>query len=273
MGDNVRWKEPVDLTDIDATADAMEEEHKILNRLRFLIIRGPAGVGKTYGGLVWAKQNKYDVFIQECSGDMGYYDMIGSNMFDGKGGAIYNAGVVASAVHNASEGKPTLLVLDEINMLPQTVLKEVGSLFDFRQAVETPIGRMTAKKEMNPDGSVKTFYLKIIGTANSEAESAGFELDVALQSRAMIVTLEAKEMARRLKKAQLADDASCRLIGETNGVFSLREIEQVQALSQEFGPEKAMKLVVNKYTNPERQKLVRNAVMMVFGPEAGSKMV
>jgi hypothetical protein len=147
-------------------------------------------------------------------------------------------------------------------LLPQTVLKDIGSIFDFRKAVETPIGRLYGNGN-----------LKVIGTANSEQESAGFELDIALQSRALIYNIDAKEMSKRLQKAGMVDELTAKLISETDGVFSLREAQQVLALSPIYGPQKAMKIVVNKFTNEERKKLVTNSVIAVLGEERGKKLI
>jgi len=262
MGNNVNWKQPVKLDDIETNFNSLDEELKSLDGWDFIIVRGPAGIGKTYGSLEWAKVKSHDAFVQECSGDMGFFDLVGSWMFDGQAGAVYQAGIVASAMMNAQNGKPTLLVMDEINLLPQTVLKDIGSIFDFRKAVETPIGRIYGNGN-----------LKIVGTANSEQESAGFELDVALQSRATIFTLDAKEMSKRLLKAGMVDELTAKLIAETDGIFSLREAQQVLALSPIYGPQKAMKIVVNKFTNDERKKVVTNAVIAVLGEERGRKLI
>jgi MoxR-like ATPase len=261
MGD-AKWKTPVCLDDVTTEFNSLEEELKALNGWDCLIVRGPAGIGKTYSALEWAKQNGWEAFVQECSGDMGYFDLVGSFSLDGSGGMVYYAGVVASAMHNAQEGKKTLLVMDEINLLPQAVLKAIGSVFDFRKAVETPVGRLYGNGNF-----------RVVATMNSEAESAGFDLDDALQSRFLVITLDAGEMSKRFLKAGMVDELTSKLIKETEGAFSLREAQQVIALSPIYGPQQAMKMVVNKYTNEDKRKLVTNAVLLVLGEERGKKLI
>lgn len=271
-GQPANWKSPV--TFVPGTVynvetkqemspvNFLDEELRALEGVDFLILRGPAGIGKTYGPSLWAHQNGYEIFIQECSGDMGYYDLIGSNTMGETGGMVFQAGVVASAMKNAQDGKKTMLVLDEVNLLPEAVLKAIGSVFDYRKAVETPIGRLYGNGN-----------LKIVGTCNSEQESAGFELDIALQSRAIIFHLEAEEISKRFIREKMVPSKTGRLIGASDGAFSLREVQQVMQLAPIYGPERAMQIVTRKFVSEERKKLVSNAVKRVYGEEQGSRFV
>jgi hypothetical protein len=258
----VRWKEPVQLDDIDVSTNLLKDELQALEVWPFVIFRAPAGFGKTYNVLVDAKKKGYDAYVQECSGDMGFYDLIGAPIQDGQGGAVYQAGQVASAVHRAQEGHKTVLIMDEINLLPANVLKDIGSVLDFRHWVDTPIGRLYGNK-----------HLMVVGTANSEMESAGFELDVALQSRAVIFTMAPKDMASRMKEAKFVDNSGERLVGDTGGLYSLREIQQVQALVPVYGKKRAMKIIVNKWTDPEKIKKLTNAISVIYGKDKAAEML
>ncbi len=258
----VRWVEPVNLALIDTEVNVMEKELGALECWPLVILRSKAGVGKTYSPMVWAKLNGYDVFIQECSSDMGRYDLVGSNIIGNGGGFVFQAGVVTSAIRWAGLGHPTMLIVDEVNLLAPATVKGINSVFDFRHAVDTPIGRFEAGPK-----------LLIVGTCNSEKESAGFDLDDSFQSRAIIITISAGEIAQRFEKFDKLDDKTVSMIKGTDGAFGLREAQQVAALMRKYGEAKAMQMVVNKYVNEEKRKLVRNQVIAVFGDEVGNQLI
>jgi MoxR-like ATPase len=259
----VRWVEPVNLAHIDTEVNVLKEELKALAGWPMLVLRSKAGVGKTYSPMVDAKLTGRDVFIQECSGDMGRYDMVGSNIIGNGGGFVFQAGVVTSAIRWASLGHKTRLIMDEVNLLSPATVKGIGSAFDFRHAIDTPVGRFEADNGM----------LDIVCTCNSEKESAGFDLDDSFQSRALVITLSAGEIAERFGKIGKLDKETVAMIKGTDGAFSLREAQQVQALIPVYGEAKAMQMVVRKYVNEEKQKLVRNQVLAVWGPEVGGQLI
>jgi hypothetical protein len=253
MEGKVNWKEPVDLSRIESGFNPLAHELMVLECYDFEIIRGPAGFGKTWDAYLWAKQAGYDAYVQECSSEHGYFDLVGSWLLDGEG-AVYQAGVVASAMKHAQDGNKTLLIMDEINLLTQPTMKAIDSVFDHRKSVETPIGRLYGNGN-----------LKVLGTCNSEQESAGFELDVSSVSRAVLWTLDAKQLADRFLEGGLCGKTDAKLMAETQGVYSLRESGQIMALAPKYGPEEAMRIVVNKYPNEEKKKLVREAVRLILG--------
>lgn len=269
------WAAPVSLAEIEAEVNVMEDELKSLDGWPFLILRSKAGVGKTYSPMVWAKRNVcpkckeegaqnqwVHVFIQECSGDMGRYDLVGSNIIGNGGGFEFQAGQVSSAIRWAQMGHRTMLIMDEVNLLPPATVKSINSAFDFRHAVDTPVGRFEAGQN-----------LLIVGTCNSEKESAGFDLDDSFQSRAVIVTLNAGDIADRFLKLGKLDEDTASLIRATDGAFSLREAQQQVALAKVYGDAKAMQMVTSKYVNEDKKKLVQNAVLQVWGPVLGAKLV
>jgi MoxR-like ATPase len=252
--EKIIWKQPVDLSNVEGT-NVLEEELKSLQAVDFVILRGPAGIGKTFSSLLWAKQNGYDAFVYECSSDASFFDVVGYYIVrDGE--MQFLASDVSSALKN-SERKKTLLIFDEINLLPPAVLKAVGGLFDFRKSINTPVGRFYS------DGN-----LKIVGTMNSETESAGYSLDPALQSRAVVINLSIGKVVERMIKLGIVDEITGKILAETGFRFSLREAEQVLKLSSVYGVEKAFSIVIGKY-DEEVRKQVKEAISIVIGRDIG----
>jgi MoxR-like ATPase len=252
--EKIIWKQPVDLSNVEGT-NVLEEELKSLQAVDFVILRGPAGIGKTFSSILWGKENNYDVFVFEASGDMSFFDAVGFYVIK-NGEMIFLASDITSAVKNAEKNK-TLLIFDEINLLPPSVLKSLGGLFDFRKSINTPVGRLVA-----PDGQ-----LKIIGTMNSETESAGYSLDPALQSRAVVINI-GKVVVERMVRFGVIDELTAKIMTETGFRFSLREAEQVLKLSSVYGVERAFSMVLGKY-DEEIRKQIREAINVIIGRDIG----
>jgi MoxR-like ATPase len=252
--EKIIWKQPVDLSNVEGV-NVLGEELKALEVIDFIILSGPAGVGKTFSSLLWAKQNGYDAFVYECSSDASFFDVVGYYIVK-DGEMIFLASDITSAVKNAERNR-TLLIFDEINLLPPSVLKSLGGLFDFRKSINTPVGRFVA-----PDGQ-----LKIIGTMNSETESAGYSLDPALQSRAVVINI-GKVVVERMVKFGIIDELTAKIMTETGFRFSLREAEQVLKLSSVYGVERAFSIVLGKY-DEEVRKQIKEAINVIIGRDIG----
>lgn len=80
------------------------------------------------------------------------------------------------------------------------------------------------------------------------------------------------EIARFMRNTHMMDDASARLYVESNGLFNFERLSQVMSRSTKMGPMQAMKSVVSEFQGEDR-RIVRNAIMMIFGSKAARPML
>ncbi len=247
------WKEPivwdgsVETKPLEPLMDA-KDITLLQNRMYPVIYRGAAGVGKTRSLLDWGLLNGYNVYIQECSSDMVASDLTGKWGLKG-GETVYLMGETASALQASNESKKVLLLFDEINLLPQVVLKGIGSVFDFRLSINTDLGRIEGNEE----------NIVIAGTMNSEVDSGGYDLDPALRSRCIVCDVKYEEMFRKICKLEGFDERWSKLMIGTRGLFSLRELEQIAQLTNvcKFTIEEAFSYILMKYPEQDRD-IIKN---------------
>lgn len=242
MENNVIWKKPIKVEGYIDEDIYIPELEKLINAWDFIILRGYAGIGKTYNSIVYGAKNNYDIYIFECSSDMSYYDVLGGFVLKNNE-TVYNASSILSAVYN-SQKKKTLLIIDEINLLSPAVLKALNSLFDFRKSIDSPIGRIMAGE------------LKIIATMNKEMESAGYPLDIAVQSRAVIYEIDIEKYVNILKTKNIIDDKSAEILKLSKFMVSIRELQQVKALiTAGFTNIEALNILLMKYDIEKRKQI------------------
>jgi hypothetical protein len=270
--DKAVWREPLVLGEDQANSVILPETMlKIIdNDYVSVILRAPAGIGKTSGVINWGLENGMSVFVQECASDMADSDLTGTWGLE-DGSTKFLAGEIASAFRlskeyekewkEATKGmsekeadkvpkKKVLLLMDEINLLAPAVLKSIGSVFDFRRTIYTPVGRVYGAPE----------FLRVVGTMNSEEDSSGYLLDPALRSRCLVLTIPIKEVIENLGKAQgNVNKVFLQVMEQTNAKFSIREMEQLVVLKQimvggkPMDTSTALMYVLDKYDEDERK--------------------
>ncbi len=265
-GINVIWKQPVTLNEI---REPLIDGVKFLNPQYITILRAPSGVGKTmallYQGLngempyfdengIMKKNGKpvtgkYKVFVHECATDQMPSDLIGSYILRG-GDTDFVASSITSAFKAASEGERVMLIFDEINLLRQEVLKSINSVMDDRKYIDSPMGRFSAGDN-----------LILAGTMNSEYDSAGYDLDPQLRSRAIIPRFDLEKYVTEHKKMF---DTFAKLITKTEGAFSIREIEKQWLFVSVFGmnQQDALYEILNTYPEELGKKIKENMLLL-----------
>lgn len=213
----------------------------LLNGAYPVIYRGPAGVGKTSSLIFWGLANGYDCYVQECASDMMASDLTGKwSIINGE--TVFLVGEIGSALHNSMK-KKTLLILDEVNLLSPAVLKGIGSVLDFRLALNTDVGRIEGN-----DANIC-----IAGTMNAEPDSAGFDLDPALRSRCIVTDVDYGAIFKNLAKKHPIDTKWVQIMTATQAKFSLRELHQLQVLTDiGFTADEAYKYVLTKYSAEDK---------------------
>lgn len=238
--EEVLWKEPIKLGSSE-TKPAIEEV-ELLNPDVPIVFKGTAGSTKTFSLLLYGEKAGYDVFMQECASNSDFADLMGTWILGDGGKMVFNATQLTSAFKNSSNGKKTLLILDEINLVPMDTLKSINSIFDRRKWIDTPIGRLYGGEN-----------LIIAGTMNSEEDSAGNELDVALRSKVIVIEVDA---SKALRNTGVLDERMIKLIENSGYRISIREFEQMSVLatkmialgeSKESAVKKAKNYVLQKF--------------------------
>ncbi|MEM0143402.1 MAG: AAA family ATPase [Candidatus Parvarchaeum sp.] len=265
------YRAPLDF-EIEEEALLPKEKLKVVDNDYFpVLFVAPAGYAKTTSLIKFGLDKGYKVFVQECASDMMVSDLIGSWSIDDNGKTIFLAGEVPSALKLSADlekefiakyGELTeaeyeaklkdfpkvLLILDEVNLLSPVVTKGIGSLFDSRKYVNTPIGRIYGVNR----------FLRVAGTMNSENNSAGYMIDPATRSRFFPFYIKPAEVVENLLRLKIIKDDMGKLMSQTNGLFSIREIEQVTLLSREFGYDipTALGYVLAKFDDGERKVII-----------------
>jgi hypothetical protein len=257
---NVIWKQPVELNEIK---EPLLDSVRFLNPQYITILRGVSGSSKTLsliyhglgGKMITFDENgikkdksgnpitaKYEVYIHECAIDQLPQDLIGSYILRG-GDTDFVASSILSAFKSASEGKNVLLIFDEINLLRQEVLKSINSVMDDRKSIDSPIGRFSAGDN-----------LILAGTMNSEIDSAGYDLDPQLRSRAIIPPFSIKEFVKKNKNIFKSFGT---VVEKTEGLFSLRELEKLWLLTKvfDFNQQEAIDILLNGYEEQKARTL------------------
>ena len=219
----------------------------------FVIFKGYAGIGKTSSVSSWAHKKGYDVFEFVGSADMNTFDLVGSYIIEGND-VKFSASTITSAVEN-SRTRPTVLVIDELNLLRPAVVKSLNSLFDMRKSVDTLVGRFY--------GSDK---LRVVGLMNVEEQSEGFDLDLSIVSRALIHEVNANAVRSKLVAAGVVTKQLGEVMANTNYVFGLREVEQLKALKAAKVPE-PVNILLEKYADKSKRDQIRQAFIAVYGSD------
>ena len=219
----------------------------------FTIYRGYAGVGKTMSLINWGIKNGYKVFIHGASSDQETYDYVGSYIVKGNE-MIFQASAITSAVEESKRSK-VLLIIDEIDQMTPEVTKALASLFDDNRTVRIP-GKEIVGSNAN---------LKIIGTMNKEADSAGNPLDPAFRSRGIIVDVDGEKIVSALIKEGEITPGLGKVMRDTNYRFAIREVRQLKALMTVMSAEDALAVLVQKYDEGDDRNQVIQAFRHVYG--------
>jgi hypothetical protein len=114
---------------------------------------------------------------------------------------------------------------------------------DDRKSIDSPIGRFSAGDN-----------LILAGTMNSEIDSAGYDLDPQLRSRAIIPPFSIKEFVKKNKNIFKSFGT---VVEKTEGLFSLRELEKLWLLTKvfDFNQQEAIDILLNGYEEQKARTL------------------
>ena len=150
---------------------------------QFLKLKGSKGTSKTYQARKFGENAGFDLVVEvACMSDMEAKDFIGGPTVsgDGSGGFLFVDGPLATAWKAAADGKPVLVILDEIGNVPRKQQQAfltctspyIGA--DGEEWLKLPTGRplTTGKdKEGNTQGTLEELHcpmanISIVGTQN-----------------------------------------------------------------------------------------------------------
>ncbi len=252
----IMWQAPT----TRSSGEAVLLDMRVSDVWPFTIHRGYAGLGKTASLINWGMKNGYKVYVHGASSDQDLFDYVGSYIVKGNE-MIFQASAITSAVEESKRSK-VLLVIDEINQMTPEVTKALASLFDDHRTVRIPGG------EINGSSA----NLRIIGTMNKEADSAGSPLDPAFKSRAIIADVDGDKVVKALIKEGEITPNLGKVMRDTNYRFAIREVRQLKALMSVMPGEEALETLVQKYDEGEDRNLVIQAFRNVYGAKLGKTL-
>lgn len=162
--------------------DYIEQEHefKVVQAhlegavKKAIILKGPAGVGKTLA-VAKASQIKGFNFVQlDCNNDIKRFDIIGRFTYQGNE-VRFITGVIANAIRIANQTGKCVLVMEEINALRPNIQIALNQLTDWRGVVNIP----DINVQYRLDEGAK---LAIFGTMNP-GYIGTYDLNPALKNR------------------------------------------------------------------------------------------
>ena len=260
------WREPLRANEKEEPL-IPERLLNIINTSVPVIYTAPSGIGKTSSLINYGFEKNHSIFIQECSNDMLASDLTGKWGIKNNE-TIFLASEIASALflskkyeeeynslieEEKKQGKKmVMLIIDEINLLAPAVMKGIGSVFDSRKYLNTDIGRIYGASE----------HLLIVGTMNSESDSAGYSLDPAVRSRFIIAAVDTKDVIDKIANTYSLQPEVIKLIKDSNSLFSIREIEQLIILNviKKFTMKEAFDIILSKYEE-EQKKFMMDLVI------------
>jgi len=263
------WGKPVNEFFVDSEGNPMREP--LLDEVKFIgvvtptIFRGVASSTKTMSVIYHGIKAGYEVYKQPCSEDMTRVDLLGSlSLVNNE--TVLLASPMLTALKRSSEGAKVLILFDEINLLSPSVLKSINGIMDEQRGLVTEYGTF----RLNESSTV-------VGTMNIEYDSAGYDLDPQLRSRALIIDVNLNKAIDKLVKETRSEEGARKykiklgasageIIKQTNGAVGLRELTQMLSLVNKLGMtvEEALEVVLMKYEGESRRK-IKEIVKLNFG--------
>jgi len=263
------WSEPINKFFVDENGNPEREplldEVKYIGVVSPLIFRGVASSTKTMSTIYYGIKAGYEIYKQPCSPDMTRQDLLGTmTLVEGK--TVLLASPLLSGLKASSDGKKVLILFDEINLLPPIVLKSINGVMDEQRGLVTEYGTF----RLNDESAV-------VGTMNVEFDSAGFDLDPQLRSRALVVDVDLDSAVDKLVEETQTNEgvqkykieltkSTGEIIKQTKGQIGLRELYQVYRLVTKLGMSKndALNVVLMKFEEEQRRK-IKEIIKLNFG--------
>ena len=236
-----------------------------------LILKGAKGGGKTRALEQLAAVEGIPLIRQDCCEDTSIRDLVGTFGVEGDQ-VFWQMGCLPTAIEVANEGGLCILVLEEINTLPEAVQKILNGMTDYRRSVTSvKAGRVWRLKEgcevwicgtMNP-GYAGTYKI------NEDLRSRFEFLDVPYmnkeQEKEFLVKLFPTQTSA-LERQML--DHIITLAGETRSevmgyALSTRDLESFVKNYLALDLPRALKLLEGKYDG-EQVKDFQTRVMTTF---------
>jgi len=252
-----------------------------------LILKGPKGSGKTLVIEQFCAENSIPMVRHNCHDNSDDKELIGTRHIEasdsGTPTVFFGCGPLTTAIDVANEYGCCILVMEEINTLPNTVQKHLNSMTDYRQRIEL----FNQGAIFDVDYNSK---LWVVGTANP-GYSGTYQFNEDLRSRFMFApvpypdteqekTILINAMGGKTTATERKFiDGLLTLSKETRGgefkaavgyALSTRDMVQVvQSILDGTKPEGALKELEGKYQG-EQVKNFRSRVQSCFGVNLAS---
>lgn len=240
-----------------------------------LLLKGPAGVGKTLSFATVAVDKKMPIIQFDCSEDVKRLDLLGRFVDVG----VFNLGVIPTAIETANQVGRCMLIFEELNALPPQQQKILNRLLDWRgNAYIQEIGRTYSLR----DGC----SIFVGATSNPLGYGGTYDLNVDLKSRFSEYTFGYPTTEVEGKIIELYDGIDVDLMGKlitlaqetrtgkVSYAISPRDLSHFskvyKALKSRYSQGDAVKMalkvcIYNRYDDEQDRKVVVDRIGSIFG--------